>query len=653
MLTKLLKDFKKQSGISIVELLLAIGLSVILFPALLTGFAATRGGRAQQDQRIQAISLVQETQEAVRQIQESSLQNGTWTTFAVNGTYHPQILGSSWILSSGSETTSNGFGRSVVISDVSRDASGNIVTTGGTVDPSTKKLVTTVSWSNPNPASVTQTQYLSRYVNQGYVETTQTQFNSGTKNNITVRATTPSSIPDDGEVILGPSSAADWCKPDANLVSEFNLPRQGVALAVSAEVNRVIVGTGENSSGVSLADVNTTDPANPALNGTVNGYKTNGVFVEGNFGYVSTDTNNKEVVIVDLSSHQEVGSFDAPGNVNGTSVYVSNNIGYMITGNKLYNFDLSSKTGSRPQLDSQGVTLDGNGTEVMIVGDYAYVSIDSTSNQLNIVDISKPNNLKLVGRATVSGGAAKDVFVNSTGTRAYLVTEGSSSQAEFFIIDVNTKTGNSHLTIGSFDTHDILLNKDLDPTGLTIIEGDKRAIIVGKEWDGQEYIVVKLDDEASPSSCAGLNFNFSINGVSSVIQNSKAYSYIVTPDAGKELKIISGGTGAAGIYATSGVFESQTIPVPFLTHDVAFNSFSTTTQIPAPTTIDYLIAIKSAGGGDCSSVNFSDGDFKPYASPGPFPYNTVGQCVRYRAHLSTTDQNQTPTLFDITFNYSL
>ncbi|MBI2040457.1 hypothetical protein HYT18_05310 [Candidatus Microgenomates bacterium] len=625
-----------QKGLSIVELLVTIGLAAILFPALLTGFVAARGGRAQQEQRIQATALVEEAQEAVRQVRESG-----WEAFVTTVCpCHPKISGSSWILAAGAETTADGFTRSLTIEDVLRDADGNIVTSGGTDDPSTKKVTTTLSWGNPIPSSITSIQYLTRNTNEGYVETTEAQFNNGTYGP-SIEITNTSG----GEVILGPGGAADWCNPSNNLVSEMNLPKQGVALAISAEVGRVFIGTGENSSGVSLADVNTSDPANPILSGTANGYKTNGVFVEGDFGYVATDTNSKEIVVVDLTSDQEVGFFNAPGNGDGISVYAANNIGYVTVENKLYNFDLSSKNGSRPILDSDGVTLDGVGNRVVVVGQFAYVAIGNLSNQLNIIDISNPNNITLVGRATVDGKAAKDVSINSSGTRAYLVTANSDSQKEFFIIDITTKGGNSHPTLGSFDTG------GLNPTGLTVIETDKRAIIVGDQWSGKEYQVLKLEDETNPSQCAGLNFNFGINGVSSVLQDGTAYSFIVTPDAGKELKVIAGGSGSGGgLYASSGVFQSQTFDAG---KEVIFNSFSVTTDLPAPTNIEFAVAVKDGISGSCSGVIFSSGDFIPLP-PGALPLGTSGQCLRYKAILSTSgDFSQTPTLYDITFNYSL
>ena len=120
-------------GQSIVELLVTMGLAALLLPALITGFMATRSGRAQQDQRLRATQLVSEAREAIRVVRE----NG-WSSFAVNGTYHPVVSGASWSLVTSTETL-DGITRSITISDAYRDGTGVLVSSGGNADAGTKK----------------------------------------------------------------------------------------------------------------------------------------------------------------------------------------------------------------------------------------------------------------------------------------------------------------------------------------------------------------------------------------------------------------------------------------------------------------------------------------------------------------------------------
>lgn len=261
MLIETIKSFlKDQKAQSLVELLITIGLLAILFPALLSGFVATRGGRAQADQRLQATSYLKEAEEAIRVVSA----NG-WSNLSI-GTYHPAILGSTWILASGAETINSNFTRQIVISGVSRDLNDNIASSGGTLDSSTLQIVITVSWVTPSPSSVTTTTYFSRYNNTSYVETTAAQFNNGTINNTQVTNVAG------GEVKISNNNKAKWCSPALSSAT-IDLP-DGPPVAVAAYAsatnsaipNNVFVATAPYAtSSVKLAYVNVTaDTATPA-----------------------------------------------------------------------------------------------------------------------------------------------------------------------------------------------------------------------------------------------------------------------------------------------------------------------------------------------------------------------------------------------------
>jgi len=641
-----------QYGQLLIELVVAMGIFAIFFPALITGLVASREGRAQQEQRLQAIAIVKEIEEAVRSVRESG-----WSNFAQNGIYRPVVIGSSWSLASGSATI-DGFTREVVISDVYRDANGVIVTTGGTLDASTKKVTTTVSWGSPFSSSIEVVTYLTRFLeNAAYTETTRTQFNAGTKSGVTVRATNPPSVADDGEVLLGAGGYSDWCSPSL-MTNKLDLPGQGYASAVTAIEGKAFAGTGENSSGLAFMDILISNASSPSaiLGSTFDGYKTNDVFGETNYAYITTDTNSKEVVIINIGStpYTESGYFNAPGNGSGNGIYVVGNVGYMTAGNKLYTFDVSSKSGSRPILDSNGVTLAGTGTSVFVRGNYAFVSIAGAAAEMQIVDVSNPSNIIIVGQADVNGQAAKDVYVNTTADRAYLATGTSSSQNEFFIINTSTKTGNRPV-VGSFNTN------GMDPRGLTLVPGNL-AIIVG--YNGVEYQVIDISNESLPQKCGEEDVNVNIHDIASVLEaDGDAYSYIVTNDASGEFRIIQGGPG--GTYVSSGEFESQTFNPGYQT---ANNRFTAIYSQPSGTELKFQVSMASLVSGSCPGTGGytfigPDGTPGTYFSPGSgipvtFPFGTngnytnPGQCLRYKAYFSTTNQGSTPVLQEVTLNYS-
>ncbi|HSW47615.1 MAG TPA: hypothetical protein VLG67_00900, partial [Candidatus Saccharimonadales bacterium] len=466
-------------GQTLVELILVMGLAALVLPALLTGFVAARNGKPQQQQRVQAISVLKESEAAIKNI-----RNNSWNTIAstpLDTPYHTEISGSQWSLVSGSFKNSNNITQDIRVNEVRRDSEGAIVATGGSIDPSTKKIDIHISWQNPYVSSIDSTLYLTRTKNQTFTQTNLSDFNAGVPTGTDIVATGGSAT--DGQVQLtttgggngsggnsgGPLS--DWCAPNLSITA-VDLPKNGVANTISAIEGKVFAGTGDNASGVSYASVavTNTNPPIAAVSGTFNGYKTNGVFGETGFAYLATDNNAKEVVIVSQSgTPSEVGYFNAPGNGSGNSVYVSGNVGYMTSADKFYTFDLSLKSNSRPQ---KGVyTLAAAGNKIMVVGSYAYIANNSTTNQLEIVDVSNPNSPTLKKRVSVAGQVAKDVYVNSTGTRAYLATAFSSTQKEMFVIDISDKS--NPVVLGSYDA------SGMDPLGITVIERDNKAILVG------------------------------------------------------------------------------------------------------------------------------------------------------------------------------
>ncbi|MFI5265654.1 MAG: hypothetical protein ACHQT7_02820, partial [Candidatus Levyibacteriota bacterium] len=149
---------KKNSGQLLIEALMGMALAAIILPALFLGFFAAKQGKAEQDQRIQAVALMKEAEEVVRSVREKG-----WSSFASDGVFHPAVNGTAWSFSAGSENV-NGFTRTITISDDYMDATRVIVQSGGTLDPSVKKIDITVLWNQPYASSVASTMYVSRYL---------------------------------------------------------------------------------------------------------------------------------------------------------------------------------------------------------------------------------------------------------------------------------------------------------------------------------------------------------------------------------------------------------------------------------------------------------------------------------------------------------
>jgi len=659
-------NFKGQT---LIELILTMGLAVIIFPALLMGFVTSREGKVEQAQRLQAIAFMKETEQAVR-----SIRSNGWDPFAVNGTYHTVVTGSVWSFATGSATT-NSLTQQVVVSSVSRNSNGAIVTSGGTTDPSTKKVDITISWLLPYPSTVTSTMYFTRSSNVTYTDSYFNQFNSGLTSGVVVATSSGSS--NDGQVQLGAGGGGgDWCQPSF-LISSVDLPKSGVANAITAingpaaNGSVVFAGTGDNASGVSFAKVDL--PGNPpsaSTPATFDGYKTNAVFGENSYAYLATDNNSKEIVMISLaqfsdpptnSKYKEVGVINLSGSVNGTGIFVTNNKAYITSSdNKFYIYSLSSNRTSATLQNSGGLTLDGQGKKVLVAGNYAYVATGSTTYPFEIVDISNASSPSIVGKLALgTGQSGIDVYVNTTNTtntRAYLITSVSATASEFYIVNISNKASPNITGLSSYDTG------GMTPTGVAVVTGN-RAIIVGTGGTYQYQVLNIANESGTLANCGNLAYATGIRGIASVLQDGGyAYSYVLTGDASSELKIILGGGGS---YSSTGTFQSAIYDPGF---SAAYNSFVGSISQPSQTTLQMQVAVAPPVANSCTNATFSyigpDGTSSTYFTPvgasmsAAIPFGTYGayqnpqRCFRYKLWFTTSDSTQSPIFYDATLNYS-
>src|SRR4030042_825098 len=257
-----------SKGQIIIELLIAFGLAGILLPALLTGLLATRSGRVAQEQRIIAVGLLREGEEAVRSVRDAGWDRITSPAVIMDVPYHWVQGGSEWTLVEGGETVGD-FTRSIVISDISP------------ADPSLKIVTIAVSWGDIIPSSTTSVIYLTSWKNI--------------------------SLTDSGTVQPQGQGFQDWCHP-ALALTNIDLDRQGhptslraFETADSVDGNGVLAGTGANSSGPAFSNIKFmgNEPPAATILGDYNGtpqVKVNGLFGNDHYAFLATDSRGVEIL---------------------------------------------------------------------------------------------------------------------------------------------------------------------------------------------------------------------------------------------------------------------------------------------------------------------------------------------------------------------
>jgi prepilin-type N-terminal cleavage/methylation domain-containing protein len=152
----------KNFGFSMVEILLALAIFSILVVSgastVIQSFSVNRLG----DEESFATLFAQEGLDAVR-----SIKNKGWSGFTSTDCTSGCGLdssGGSWVYS-GANTVRDKYTRVVTVSQVQRDSGGDIVESGGTPDPNTYKVVSSVDWdfTQSRQNNVELVTYISRW----------------------------------------------------------------------------------------------------------------------------------------------------------------------------------------------------------------------------------------------------------------------------------------------------------------------------------------------------------------------------------------------------------------------------------------------------------------------------------------------------------
>lgn len=146
-----------RRAITILEVIIAVAIFSLLVGGVTRLYLGAIKNNLRDSDQFKAEMYLQQGLEAARAIRDYNFSS------LVNGTYGLSRTGNYWTFS-GSSDINDGFTRTVTVSDVIRDSNCNIAETG-IADPNSKKIITTINWSdqNGNPASVFATEYFTNW----------------------------------------------------------------------------------------------------------------------------------------------------------------------------------------------------------------------------------------------------------------------------------------------------------------------------------------------------------------------------------------------------------------------------------------------------------------------------------------------------------
>lgn len=154
-----MKKLSFKTGGSIIEIIVAVEIFILVSASMVALYLGSYGTVLRDAENLQANMLLQEGLEAARSIRDYDFDNLT------NGTHGLTDTNGYWEFS-GSSDTNGQFTRTVEVDEVSRNSSCQAVTSGGTADDNSRKIVATVTWEleEGNETSVSATEYLNNRV---------------------------------------------------------------------------------------------------------------------------------------------------------------------------------------------------------------------------------------------------------------------------------------------------------------------------------------------------------------------------------------------------------------------------------------------------------------------------------------------------------
>lgn len=406
-----------NKGYGLIEIIVAVSLfatiATVGIIVIVGSFTTNRLG----EEHTQASLFAQEGIEAAR-----SMKNQGWNSVFLatdcSAGCGVSSGGGSWLWS-GSQNAWENLSRIITVEEVLRDGSGTIVTSGGTADPDTRRVVSTVTWDF-TPTRENTVELITYFTN--FVKTI----------------------------------SSDWSTPQ--ILGTFDLTASNSgnntanANAVAYQSDYVYLGR-LTSGGTELFAVDVSTPSTPSLCANCQrelGGSVNDIEIDGNYAYLASAANGSELQIIDISNPTNlntasIATFDLTAGNSGSStadaiaVAKTGNTLYMIRagGNEFIRFNVTNPLA--PSLNGTNGTLDGTPTDMVIVGSYAYVTSTSNSNELQIFDLS---SLARVGTFNLDSGNgnADALSIEVISSSRIAIGRASSGAPEIYIMNLSSPT---------------------------------------------------------------------------------------------------------------------------------------------------------------------------------------------------------------------
>lgn len=661
---------KRLKAFSLIELVLAIAIFSVVSSFLVYLVVDSTRTFENLENRASATHITKEIYSALKY-----LKSEEWFTIRQEtdqGAKHIEYVDGKYIIEEG-ETTLGSIKHFFTIDLAQRDANGMLVENGGTIDPHTRVVNININWTDRfgKTHAITPKLYLNDWNINSIVLTTKDDFNQGTHKDTAAAEATG------GELRLQSVLYPDWCRPE-RMLNKYDIPGEARAKSVFTHLRGGEIfaylgtrGGGENEDPFTKLKIQGVAPPTLSVEGIFRGYKVNDIYVDGDYAYLATTDNDKEIVILDLTQegYPEIGYVNGSGDYDANTVTVKGNVGYMGQGRYVRTFDLSSKEGSRPVLNSVDLStlifvLTASVSQIIVrdvvengvTKTYLYASLNWDWYEFNIIDVTNPSKMKTTSQTSVNEQQVYDMYVSEDSNTVFFGTN-ASSQKEFYIIDTTSKSGKRPI-LAEVETNGMTVR------GIEVVERDKLPVAILVGTGGEEYQVYSIADLSNPVKCGGMQENSGIYDVATMVDAQKnTFSYIVTGDPNNEFHIIRGGPGGGeeetgNGFLPIGTFTSNAIDSKSDTSE--YYTVTVDAEIPEGTTMEILFkfadteALVNATTTPWRGIERQGETIIPLTTSGTYmlPIGARGRYLKYKVEFkSDTEKAKTALLKELIFEY--
>ncbi|MBI4713859.1 prepilin-type N-terminal cleavage/methylation domain-containing protein [Candidatus Uhrbacteria bacterium] len=305
------------------------------------------------------------------------------------------------------------------------------------------------------------------------------------------------------------------------------------------------IATSENPSQPELFIYDISIPTSPVYLGAFEvGSTINDFVVQGDFAYLSTTDDNRELDIVDVgnkASPSREGSFNAEGSTDGNSVAVSGSTVYLgrLQDSGAEFLVINTATLSSPTL-SGFLEIGADVNDLKVDNTEVYAATSANTSELVVINVSNPSSPSIQDTQDLSG-TENGMSIALSGDLLLLGRENGGTIFELAAIDITNPSAMSVLSEAEIGGSVLSLSmEDGIAAYLATDETDKEF----QRWDISNELLMEKD------------VTFDTNASTSDVVFNGTYAFVANSADASEIQILTDGDGVTE-FSTEGSYTSR------------------------------------------------------------------------------------------------